>query len=89
MLGNHHLDSGTPQNYVESVTGSTYKCHPELVCTRRMRKGIIDLRQRGRHPPEIEPDPCFTLTICPDGDGGVVSWSQVEIDIIRKINYAH
>ena len=82
MLRNHHDDSGTPENYAlsESVTRSTYKCHPQRMWTRRMRKGRTDFRGR---PPKIEPDPCFSLTICSYGDGGGVKGSQIEIDSAR------
>ena len=89
MERDHYRDSGTPENYIESVTFNTYKCQPKVVWTLRMRLGRCDLILRLRRPPEIEPDPCFTLTIRPYGDELVVTWSQIEIDIIRMVKKAH
>ena len=43
---------------------------------RRMRSGPTQLSGR----PEIEPDSCFSLTICSYCDEGVVIASQGEID---------
>ena len=81
MERDHHRDSGTPENCACILT---YKCQPKVVWTLRMRSVPTGWRIR---PPEIEPDPCFTLTSCPYGDGGGVTDSQKEIDPPRQARY--
>ena len=76
------FSGGTPQN-CPSYRTLAFKCHPEEVGASRMHSRKIPVieteRPRGLCT-VCEPDPCFTLTICPYGDGGGVTGSQREIE---------